>query len=210
MKQFILMADIISSGEKDQNQLMIDFKNLVNEINKSYKNEICSPLTITLGDEFQGVLKNLVNSVKIILDLEESIIRKKLNFQLRYVLNQGKIETPINSEIAYEMLGEGLTEARSKLNDLKNEKFRFKISVENELQNEILNNAFKIFESITKKWDIEKDYELVYNFIELCDYKLIAKKMNKTRSQIWKREKTLNIEAYNSVKSIINIIAENK
>lgn len=35
MKHYILMADIIASSEKDQNQLMIDFKSLANEINES-------------------------------------------------------------------------------------------------------------------------------------------------------------------------------
>lgn len=208
MKQFVLMADVIASGEKDQNQLMIDFKELVHEINEAYKKQIISPLTITLGDEFQGIVKDLVASAEIIIALEESIIHKKLNFQLRYVLNQGEIETPINNHIAYEMLGSGLTDARFELNNLKKEKSRFGISIENKLQSDVLNNAFKIFDNIVQKWDLRSDYELVSNFIKFKDYKIIAETMNKTRSQIWKREKTLNIESYNSVKKIILLITE--
>ncbi|MBP4138447.1 SatD family protein [Flavobacterium geliluteum] len=208
MKQFILMADVISSGKKDQNQLMIAFKELVHEINQLYKNDILSPLTITLGDEFQGILKDLATSVKIILSLEENIIHKKLNFQLRYILHQGEIETPINTDIAYEMLGSGLTDARAKLNNLKSDKSKFGVSIENTLQNDILNNAFLIFESITQKWDLESDYDLVSNFITLDDYKIVAEKLDKTRSQIWKRKKTLNIESYNATKKIIQLITE--
>lgn len=208
MKHFILMADVISSGEKDQNQLMIDFKNVVKEVNEFYKDVILSPLTITLGDEFQGVLKDLTASIGIIIALEEQIISNKLNFKLRYVLNQGEIETPINNNIAYEMLGSGLTEARFILNDSKNQKFRFGISIENKLQNDILINAFRIFESITQKWDVDRDYELVSNFIRFSDYKIVAEKVKKTRSQVWKREKNLNIESYNSVKRIIQLITE--
>jgi len=208
MKQFILMADVISSGKKDQNQLMTDFKELIHEINQLYKNDILSPLTITLGDEFQGVLKDLATSVKIILSLEENSIHKKLNFQLRYILHQGEIETPINTDIAYEMLGSGLTDARAKLNNLKSDKSKFGVSIENTLQNDILNNAFLIFESITQKWDLESDYDLVSNFITLDDYKIVAEKLDKTRSQIWKRKKTLNIESYNATKKIIQLITE--
>lgn len=208
MKQFIIMADIISSGKKDQNQLMVAFKELVHEINQSYQKDILSPLTITLGDEFQGVLKDLATSVKIILSLEENIIHKKLNFQLRYILHQGQIETPINPDIAYEMLGQGLTDARTKLNNLKRDKSKFSVSIDNALQNDILNNAFVIFESITDKWDLESDYELVSNFIRWEDYKIVAEQLDKTRSQIWKREKTLNIKSYNSTKKIMQLITE--
>lgn len=200
MKHFILMADIIASGEKNQNQLMIDFKDLILQINESHSDKILSPLTITLGDEFQCVIENLSASVSIILSLEENIIHKKLNFQLRYVLQEGEIETPINQKIAYEMLGSGLTDARNKLTNLKNEKSRFGIFIDDKLQNGILQNAFKILESIIQKWNFKTDYELISNFIRFSDYKIIAELLNKTRSQIWKREKTLNIESYNSVK----------
>lgn len=208
MKQYILMADIIASGEKDQKQLLKDFKKLINEINESYSNSILSPLTITLGDEFQCVLKDVASSINIIIHLEEAIIDGKMNFQVRYVLNQGNIDTPINTEQAYGMLGAGLTEARQKLMDLKHQKSRFLISIDNNFQNEILMNAFKIFENITAKWDLEKDYEIVSNFIKLKDYKLVSEAVHKTRSQVWKREKTLNIESYHSVKNIIQLITK--
>lgn len=208
MKHYILMADIVSSSEKDQHQLMIDFKDIVNEINTLYSEETLSPLTITLGDEFQCVVKDLISSINIILHLEESIIHKKLNFNLRYILNQGEIETPINKNIAYEMLGSGLTDARNLLNESKSNKFRFRISIENNFKNEILNNAFLIFENITEKWNIKNDFEIVSNFLKFEDYKIVSEKMNKTRSQIWKREKTLNIQSYNSVKHIIRLTSK--
>lgn len=206
MKHYILMADIINSGKKEQKPLMEDFKNLIEEANEIYKADILSPLTITLGDEFQGVIKNLAASIKIILTLEENCIHNKLNFKLRYVLNQGEIETPVNEKIAYEMLGSGLTEARLKLNDSKYKKFRFNIAIDNVLQQNILNDAFIIFENITDKWSLKNDYELVSNFIQFKDYKIVSEKMNKTRSLIWKREKTLHMESYYATKNIIQTI----
>ena len=208
MKHYILMADIINSGKKEQKPLMEDFKNLIEEVNEIYKADILSPLTITLGDEFQGVIKNLTTSIQIILTLEENRIHKKLNFKLRYVLNQGEIETPINEKIAYEMLGSGLTEARLKLNDSKYKKFRFNIAIDNVLQRSILNDAFKIFENITDKWSLKNDYELASNFIQFKDYKIVSEKMNKTRSLIWKREKTLHMESYYASKNIIQTIIQ--
>ncbi|WP_426063328.1 SatD family protein [Flavobacterium sp. DSP2-3-1] len=210
MKQYILMADIINSGKKEQKPLMEDFKNLIAEINQIYKADILSPLTITLGDEFQGVIKNLTASIQIILTLEENSIHNKLNFKLRYVLNQGEIETPVNEKIAYEMLGSGLTEARLKLNDSKYKKFRFNIAIDDLLQQSILNDAFIIFENITDKWSLKNDYELASNFIQFKDYKIVSEKMSKTRSLIWKREKTLHMESYNAAKNIIQTITSIK
>ncbi|WP_018344897.1 SatD family protein [Cytophaga aurantiaca] len=205
MKHYILMADIIESGKKDSKQLMKDFKELVDEVNSTYVHGVLSPLTITLGDEFQCVLKDLPSSIDIILYLEELKIHRKKNFQLRYVLNQGNIETPINKEVAYGMLGTGLTEAREKLSEYKSTRHRFLISIENKVLQEMLMNAFIILENIIDKWDIEKDYEVVSNFITLKDYKLVSEAVHKTRSQLWKREKTLNIESYNSIKNIIEL-----
>lgn len=208
MNYFIIMADIISSSDKNQKQLMSDFKNVVLEINDIYKTELLSPLTITLGDEFQCVIKTLSSSTEIIIAMEELLLHKKLNFKLRYVLNQGSIETEINSSIAYEMLGSGLTNARKKLNQLKIEKKKFLISINDLSKNDILNNAFSIYENLTSKWDVNKDYEIVSYFIKFKDYKKVAMQLNRTRSIIWKREKTLNIEAYFSIKEIIKITSK--
>ena len=207
MKHFILMADIIDSSKKDSHLLMENFKTLIKEINDLHSNDILSPLTITLGDEFQGVINDLSTSTLIILNIEEYIIHHKLNFKLRYVLNEGEIETPINKNNAYEMLGTGLTEARLKLNNSKNEKSRFKISIENELQNSILNDAFIVLENIIEKWSVDKDFEVVSNFIRFIDYKIVSEIMGKTRSQLWKREKSLNITSYTSIKNIIKNIS---
>ena len=125
MKHYILMADIVDSGNKNQSKLMDDFKLLVKEINDSYHSKILSPLTITLGDEFQSVLKDLTTAIKIIIDIEEKIIINQFGFKLRYMLNQGEIDTSINTKIAYEMLGQGLTDAINILNDSKKDKNRF-------------------------------------------------------------------------------------
>src|ERR1700712_2907163 len=100
MKEYIiLMADIIGSQTAEQGQLIADFKELVADINTKNKDLILSPLTITLGDEFQGIIKNIAGAINIVLDLEEEIIRRNATFKLRYVIVEGLIETPINTEI---------------------------------------------------------------------------------------------------------------
>lgn len=200
------MGDIIDSREKDQNQLMKNFKSLILEAHESNKDNILSPLTITLGDEFQGVTKDLPTAINIILNIEENIISNKFDFKLRFIVNEGEIETPINNQIAYEMLGSGLTNARFRLSELKKEKERFIISIHNKIQESLLQNAFNIYEKIIEKWNLERDYEIASNFIKHSDYKKVSEILKKDRSLLWKREKTLNIGAYNSIKDIIKTV----
>jgi len=206
MKHVILMADIIDSGKKDSQKLMSDFKSIVHSTNKKYFKFLKSPLTITLGDEFQGVIANVKTSLDIILYIEEELIRKKFNFKLRFVLLDGIIDTMINNKIAFEMLGPGLSEARERLSELKGSNHRFYISLDNKYISDILNNSFLLLQILISHWKPEKDYETVYNFLKYNDYKKVSEVLNKNRSLIWKRSKSLNIESYNALKNIIKTI----
>jgi hypothetical protein len=55
---FILMADIIGSRKKQGKELMNAFSHLTSLVSIQRKNCFLSPITITLGDEFQCVVKN--------------------------------------------------------------------------------------------------------------------------------------------------------
>ncbi len=200
MKNFILMSDIIGSSSKNQNRLMQDFKKCTKYINEKYASNILSKLTITLGDEFQGVVKDLTTALKILIDIEEFIIENNFQIKLRYVLFWGKIDTPINKNIAHEMLGEGLTTARNLINNLKSTGQRFCIDIENSQKSIIINNCFNLYQNIVDNWKIDRDYILISNLIKHKDYKIVSEIMNKERSLIWKREKSLNLTSYNSAK----------
>jgi SatD family (SatD) len=206
MKHVILMADVIKSREEDPKLLMEDFKLLVNEANKKYKKWILSPLTITLGDEFQGILKNVKAAISIIIHFEEAIISKQLHFKLRYIVNQGEIYTPINTKIAYEMLGEGLTNAREQLGILKESKSRFLTILNNQKLSVVLNASFVVYQSIIDDWDSKRDYTLVTTFLQHNDYKKVAEIVHKNRSQIWKRHINLKIDVYLATKKIIESV----
>ena len=205
-ENFILMADIVDSQIFTQNQLMNSFSNLCAKINEKLKDKFASPITITLGDEFQSVVTSWKSGVEIIFALEEEMIYLNSEFSLRYVLIQGKIETPINPTIAYGMLGPGLTRARQCLQELKKSTDRFYFEGGQEKKMSILNNLFIVYQSIKDVWSIEKDYPIVKEFLEDSDYKKVAKNLKKDTSQIWKREKSLKIHSFLSLKSAILLV----
>jgi hypothetical protein len=205
MKQIILMADIIGSRLKDQERLMLDFKALVETVNNDFQDALISPLTITIGDEFQGIIRSVSDATRIIVFMEEELIHKNRDFSLRYVLNEGAVDTAINTTRAFEMLGDGLTTARYRLGQLKDGDERFWISIEKEALSELLQQAFVVYASIKDKWRPDMDYQLVSHFLIHSDYKIVAELLQKNRSLIWKREKSLNLEAYYAIKRIIDL-----
>jgi hypothetical protein len=194
------MADVIKSRKADAKKTAEDLKTLAGAVNKKFKQGILSPLTITLGDEFQTVLKDIKTGISIILFTEELCIEKKIGFRLRYVLVSGEIETPINHKIAYGMIGEGLTRARETINHLKKSEDRFYFFTEENRSD--LNNLFIIYQSFINDWK-QKDFKIISDFIRLDDYKLVAEENDKTPSLMWKRRKSLKIKEYKVIKSLI-------
>ena len=74
-----------------------------------------SPLTITLGDEFQGLLRSLSAAWNVACALRLEVF--SCGVQCRFVIGSAHLETPLNTEKAWNMMGSGLAGARDKLND---------------------------------------------------------------------------------------------
>ncbi|TSJ35943.1 hypothetical protein FO440_23790 [Mucilaginibacter corticis] len=207
MKEYIiLMADIIGSRKQEQSELMAGFKEIVQAAN-AQAGWFVSPLTITLGDEFQGVLTDPGTAIRAILFLEEMIVSREMAFKLRYVIVEGLIETPVNREIAYGMLGDGLTRARQYLTNLKKEESRFFFWLKDQAKKKALNNVFMALQDVLDDWRPEKDFYLVREFLAEESYRKVADKLGKEPSLMWKRRKSLRINTYLALKETSDYIA---
>jgi hypothetical protein len=198
------MADIIKSRSHEQAELSGSFKQLTTEVNRKFKSNMVSPITVTLGDEFQCVLASLNHALELMVLIEETIFSLSSDIKLRYVLAKGTISSGINTEIGWGMMGEGLAHTRERLNSLKKSRSRFCID-QTVPNHALLNDAFLIYESIIDGWNIERDFPVIaaYTGTESRDYKEIAKLLSKNPDQIWKREKSMKIMEYYSIKRII-------
>ncbi len=203
----ILMADIIRSGKKNQKKLMVNFRGVIDDVNNENKHLLLSPMTITLGDEFQAIAKNVPSAIELLFLVQEKTIQHKADFKLRYVIVEGAIDTPINTKIAHGMLGEGLTKARKLLETSKDDFKNYNFELTDAKKSTALGNSLFLYQSIVESWKVNRDQELITTFLALDDYKLVAEKLDKTRSQIWKRRKSLRIDEYTAVKATINYIA---
>ena len=155
-----------------------------------------------MGDEFQGVLNSVSTGIDLLFHLEEELLITEPDFKLHYVLLLGEIETEINPDIAYEMMGKGLTEARKMLSSKKRNRKRFRFKLQNKEQTEQLSNLFEVLDTIILNWKKE-DYPLILDMINNDNNSEVGDLHDKNRDQIWKRRKTLMINEYNLLKDFI-------
>ncbi|MCV0429030.1 MAG: SatD family protein, partial [Roseibium sp.] len=64
-KLSVLMGDVIGSEQMERSRLHARFNSAVQAINTEYGSLLLSPLTITLGDEFQGLLPGSAEAFQI-------------------------------------------------------------------------------------------------------------------------------------------------
>jgi hypothetical protein len=202
---FILMADIVRSREAPAKALLTGFRKIVDGANTRFRTDILSPLTITLGDEFQGVVKSVEAGLRMMVWLEEEKLAAPTPFALRYVFRRGLIETALNRQRAHAMLGPGLTSARAQLEELKRGRRRFWIETQGGARDEALNLAFALYERAYDSWSAD-DRKLVKSFLRLGDYKKVASRWKRHPSSMFRRQRSLGIEAYLEIKSLIGCL----
>ncbi len=205
-KHFILMADVKDSRLKKGNKLMNDLKSVVSKTSAEYKSSFVSPITITLGDEFQSIVKSLSEGIDIVFNMEEYRIQNQIDFELRYVIYQGEIDTTLNTKIAHEMVGEGLTNARESLQELKKKNQNYYVYLDNQTKSKYLNQLFFLYHSEVKDWR-KKDYEVISYFLAGKDYRQIAEIISRDASSVWRKERTLKMKEYFTLKELIKNLA---
>lgn len=111
-----VMGDLIASeAAASVSRLHQTFNAAIARANAAPKTGILSPLTVTLGDEFQGICANLSQGAKLMRRLRADLLEQGV--ECRFVLGLVRIDTPLNPERAWNMMGPGLAAAREKLGD---------------------------------------------------------------------------------------------
>lgn len=200
--QFILMGDIIESSSYQAASLRESFLAQIEACNHALKAEILSPYTVTLGDEFQGVAASMRAALKAIFYLEEGLLGAEQPFSLRYVVVHGEIDTPLNRNKAYTMMGAGLTRARQMLTDKRRGQPRFRFDLPDRGATQQLERLYTVLDGLTGRWS-PADAGLIADMIATPHNGEVGRRHGKDRSQIWKRRKHLLIEEYGALKAAI-------
>ena len=73
---------------------------------------IASPLTITLGDEFQGLFYTLTDGMSAVKFMRQRLLANGV--PCRFALGIVELDSPLNAERAWNMMGAGFAEIREK------------------------------------------------------------------------------------------------
>lgn len=110
------MGDLVRSEAAAAPELLHQrFNRQIEIANRDNKAGVASPLTITLGDEFQGLVTTLTKAATMARDLRLGLLRDGI--ECRFVIGLVEIRTPVNPDRAWNMMGPGLSRARARLNE---------------------------------------------------------------------------------------------
>lgn len=114
----VVMGDLVRSEQSLAPEMLHEwFNEAVDWQNAAHAQALASPLTITLGDEFQGVTRSLGRALPIMRDLRLRLMARAI--ECRFVIGLVEIRTAVNPDKAWNMMGPGLGHARDKLNEKK-------------------------------------------------------------------------------------------
>ncbi|WP_440998994.1 SatD family protein [Fodinibius sp. SL11] len=187
-KLLVLIGDIEDSQsiqDRDRKALQEQLSDELQVINEAYKEEIVSPYTITLGDEFQAVF----NSADAVFVQMMKLMAAIHPISVRFSLAVGAIETAINTEQAIGMDGPAFHQARHGVEMLKESGYIFNIGFENEDSSElkIINNSLQLLSGRIRGWN-RRRLIILHMMKEGYNYKEISKALEISQPAFYKNK----------------------
>lgn len=155
----VVMGDLVGSeAAPSVRRLHADFNEAVRAVNRRRRKQLTSPLTITLGDEFQGLTQSLAAGLAVVRDLRTSLLAD--NVECRFVLGLVRLETPLNVQKSWNMMGPGLATARDKLVDKRHHN-AYRFSLPDEPVLETLLDAIGLSITEAERGWTDRQFEIV-------------------------------------------------
>lgn len=213
-KSFIaIIGDVKKSRELEKRkEIQGKLKAVLDEINVVYENDIASNFLITLGDEFQGLLFNGRNVLKMI----QRIKMQLYPVELRFGIGIGSISTEINTEMALGADGPGYYNARNavevlKKNEKKNKAVLSDIRLEDDrgswTQTVLINTVFELARAIEGGWT-DRQREIIWDMLVHQDsQKQAADRLGIAQSSVQKSLSKGQYYTYvNALRNVENIL----
>lgn len=165
----VIIGDIINSRKiEKRGEVQEKLKQILRDINEKYKEDIASPFMITLGDEFQGLLHNGRNALKIIEELRSNLYPVRI----RVGIGIGSVSTKLEQIETREIDGPCYYNARNAIEYLKKNEKRYhsdeadtRIEMEGDSASvaNLINTVLSLMSVIEKNWT-ERQRTIIYDF----------------------------------------------
>lgn len=204
-----IIGDIVDSKKiADRKQVQRELNALLDRINRTYKSDIAAKFTITLGDEFQGLLKGSKNIIGIIQEVELQM----LSFEIRLGIGIGEVSTDIDFEHSFQIDGSAYHRARQMIKQLQKKKVSYTTQKSNIMlcskpsdwkTDELINSVFSLCYVLKSKWS-ERQKQVITAFLSSNQnqYKA-AEKLGIQQSSV---NKSLHISEFYSYLSALQSI----
>jgi hypothetical protein len=196
----------LSGMDRYQTQLFV--KSAIVQTNEQYQSEIEAPMTITKGDEFQGLIKSPFNSYQIIHALQKMVFP----IQIRYGLGIGNIYK-MGGTLPIEMDGPAFHRANKALELAKKRKTNLWLISEDTTTDQLINTVFQLITAIKSRWN-ERHFKLYWSYQELRTYREVARIENITPQAVCDVLKNIRatsvIAAEKNISQILNQLQSNE
>lgn len=190
---FIAIIGDIKQSKTIENRREVQekLKSALDEINKNHSDDIASKFSITLGDEFQGLLRNGKNTMDIITEIEMEMYP----VEIRFGVGIGAITTDVNKEMSLGADGPAYYNARNAIETLKDDEkkrqtdaayIRLETDGDNIATTIMINTIMTLLTVIKDSWS-DRQREIIWDMLKHQDSQTdVAKRFKINQSSVQK------------------------
>lgn len=195
-----IIGDIVGSKKIENRQEIQDkFNEVLSNANQIYNDSIASRFTITLGDEFQGLL----NKPSVCIEIIEFIREKMYPVQLVFGIGVGQMETRFSKETSIGSDGPAYWYARKMVEKAKNKKPS--ICFFSNSHHDLLINSLLLISESSINSQTKKQKEMITLYREHRSQYKVAELLHITQSSV---SSTLKKSLYHEIEDTKDSIKE--
>jgi hypothetical protein len=189
-----LMGDLVQSERTaSMQQLHRSFNAAIEHQNQESREHLVSPLTITLGDEFQGLSQSLTSAMAITRDLRFRLLSSAI--ECRFAIGLVQLRTPPNPAVAWNMMGPGFGRTREKLNEKRaGSVYRFALTDDPFIE-KMLEALGAGITAIERSWTEQQRHDIIALLAGATPAE-IAKRRNVSVHSVYKVRTSGNFDVY--------------
>lgn len=180
VQYLVLIGDLRDSrGVKNRAARQRVFASSLASLNARFGDALASPLTITLGDEFQAVFRDPSRVWEVLSALQASLHP----VTARFGLGVGAIATPINPAAALGMDGPAFYRAREAVTLLKSDGGNFRVAGLEDA--ELVNHSLSLVSGLQENWQPNR-FAVYHGYLAGVPVQQIAEALGISKTAVYK------------------------
>jgi len=203
----VVMGDVVDSSGRAAESVARDLRSVISTLEDRFASHILSPLTVTLGDEFQGVVDSHQTAVAVVSEFLRLRLSNALPFPMRFSLAAGQIDTEINPQVAHGMIGKALTDARKGLIEKDRDRAAVFVTLPDAELSVAMQQSFDIMYRQTEEW-VGDDGPYLHDLVATeWDADRIADRHERSKPTVYRRRRTNPVLDYLAARDTLEALA---